>query len=459
MPGSLTQRIDPNTQLIYYREGTRGSDSGITAGFVVPLRDVSGFQITRPETEAPYFHGNIQGWDTVPGLVSGAGSVPCGLEFTTSGNFLKMPFGTAGYSRVALVTGSVHSFFPSSSVVTALTAQLQAESLETTALYERARYVMLQSLASSYASSGAAPLDLTFIGNGDVVQTDLAGSKTDNGYGAVSVYNGQARLAVSALAPTWFVVQPTAFNFRLDTGAARQEAAFNDGVAVAVNQGVPMLKGSLALAMAVGGATPESDFTYLNYAINRNVMSYECVWCDATFGASPFPSNLMMLKIASMRIGRQSSLRPGGRAALTAPQPWGHILHSTYSKVAAESWGTVVGTYNIATGVNDIVSHNIDGLGASSVTLSNNAATTAASVVSQLNANGTFIARATADVLGGRVRVTSKQTGGTGLSSSVAFTAAANNANATLGLNTTSITGFNAPYVFKIWNQQNSDYA
>ncbi len=382
MPGSLTQRIDPNTQLIYYREGTRGSDSGITAGFVVPLRDVSGFQITRPESDAPYFHGNIQGWDTVPGLVSGAGPVPCGLEFTTSGNFLKMPFGTAGYSRVALV-----------------------------------------------------------------------------GYPAVSVYNGQARLAVAATAPTWFVVQPTAFNFRLDTGAARQEAAFNDGVAVAVNQGVPMLKGSLALAMAVGGATPESDFTYLNYAINRNVMSYECVWCDATFGASPFPSNLMMLKIASMRIGRQSSLRPGGRAALTAPQPWGHILHSTYSKVAAESWGTVVGTYNIATGVNDIVSHNIDGLGASSVTLSNNAATTAASVVSQLNANGTFIARAIADVFGGRVRVTSKQTGGTGLSSSVAFTAAANNANATLGLNTTSITGFNAPYVFKIWNQQNSDYA
>src|SRR6266540_3975610 len=67
------------------------------------------------------------------------------------------------------------------------------------------------------------------------------------------------------------------------------------------------------------------------------------------------------------------------------------------------------------------------------------------------DANGTFIARAIADVFGGRVRVTSKQTGGTGLSSSVAFTAAANNANATLGLNTTSITGFNAPYVFKIW--------
>jgi hypothetical protein len=455
MPNSIAQRIAPFSRLIAYREGTKGSDSGIAGGIVVPLRDKSGFQISRDEVDAPYYNGTAQGWNSAPSLVQAAGALPLGLEFLSSPFFLKMPFGVAGYVRNALVTGSIHNFFPPSAIFTPLSCQLQAEYQETTALYERARYAMIASMAWSYANGGAAPFDISMVANGDVAFTDLGGSKTENGYSGVSVYNGQARLAVAALNPSWFTVQPTAFNATLDTGANRTEAAFNDGVAVAVNPAIPMLKGNLALAQAIGGSTPESDFTFLNYAIQRNLMSYDCLWTDATFGASPFPSAYMRLQIASMRFSRRSN-QPGGRDDLKTSQPWMHVFDVTSSKIPAEAFGTLVGTYNIGASTN-ILSINVDGLGAASVTLTQGAARTATQIVADITADGTIGPRVTADVFMGRVRVTSKQTGGAGSSSSIAFTAAANNANAVLGFGTTTISGVNAPYRISVWNGSNVD--
>jgi len=129
----------------------------------------------------------------------------------------------------------------------------------------------------------------------------------------------------------------------------------------------------------------------------------------------------------------------------------------TLSKIPAESFGTVVGPYNIGASTN-ILSLNVDGLGAASVTLVQGAARTAAQIVADITADGTIGPRVTADVFNGRVRVTSKQTGGTGASSSIAATAAANNANAILGFNTTSITGFNSPFLIQLYNLQNANY-
>jgi hypothetical protein len=61
-------------------------------------------------------------------------------------------------------------------------------------------------------------------------------------------------------------------------------------------------------------------------------------------------------------------------------------------------------------------------------------------------------------VFNGRVRITSKQTGGSGSTSSIALTAAANNANAILGFNTTSIPGFTTPFLFQLYNLINTNY-
>jgi len=193
--------------------------------------------------------------------------------------------------RVALVTGSLHNFSALTGVMTPISGQLQGEFGEGTPLYERARYNLVKSLAFAYANGGSAPLDVDFVGNGDTAYTDLAGVKTDNGYSGVSVYNGLARIAIAALAPTWLTLAGIK-NFRamLDTGAQREDVAFNDGVAGSVNPSVFSLKGNLELMLANGGAGAEADFTFLNYAINRNLMYYDCEWTDATAGASPSAS-------------------------------------------------------------------------------------------------------------------------------------------------------------------------
>lgn len=461
MPNSVPQRIGPFTRGIIYPETTRGSDAGITVGYVIPYRDVSGFVIARPEIEAPYYNGSIQGFSTAPGGLDAQGPMPLGLEFQTSGVFLKLPFGANGYSRVALVTGSIHNFFPPAAptITNPGSAQIQHEYLDgAAAKYERARYVLMRSLGLSYAAAGAAPFDVDMVGSGDnVVDVDLAQTKTEYGYQGVSVFNGMARMAISALNPTWFTLAGIkAFRAGLDLGTVAEDVAFNDGVAGSVNMGMPSLKGNLELMMAGSGSGPEFDFTFYNYAVNRNLMSYDCVWTDATFAAAPFPTAMLRLQIASAQFSRRSTT-PAGRLGRTIQQDWQHVLHPTLSKIPADSFGTVLGPYNIS-GTNNIVSHNIDGLGASSVTLATNAATTAASVASQLNADGTFTARAFADVFMGRVRITSKQTGGSGASSSVALTAPANNANATLGFNVTVMTGFNTPYRFSLWNLVNTNY-
>jgi hypothetical protein len=460
MPTTVTQRIGPNTRYILYMEGTRGQDAGITAGTVLPVRAKVSYIVTRPEVEVPYFNGTLQGFGSASGPIGAAGMVPCSMELTSIGAPLKMPFGTVGYSRTALVTGSVHAFWPPATTPTALSAQIQFESLEPGALYERTRYNILRSIATAYAQGGAAPLDLDFIGTGDVAYADLGGTKTDNGVGSgVSVYNGIARLAIAALSPTWLTLGGISnFKVALNTGAYAVPVAFNDGVAGAVNQGIPKLTGMLELLKEQGGAGAGADFTFLNYAINRNVMSYDCEWADAAVsGPSTFPSKWLRLVIATLRFGRKGT--PGGDAAdLRDGQDFTHIFDTTLSKVAAESFGTVVGPYNIGASTN-IFAYKVDGGAVNTVALTQGAARTAAQVVADLNADGTFGPLAVADVHNGRVRATSKQTGGTGASSSFQFnTGTANNCAAILGFNNTAITGFDAPYVFRLYNAQNANY-
>lgn len=458
MPNSVAQRIGTNTRLNYAKEGTRGSDSGITSGVVVPLRAESGFRFERAESEVPYFNGTGQGGDSAPEIITAQGPVPCSLEFTTSGNFFLMPHGASGYRKVALVTGYMHAFFPPTGVITPISGQLQNEYRESTIQYERARYSMLRSFALGYANGGAAPIDLDFVASGDIADTDLGATWADNGVNGVSVFNGLARIATAALAPTWLTLAGIkGFRAMCSTGAVAEPVAFNDGVAGSVNSFEPQLRGNLELMIANSGSGAELNQTFRDYAKNRTLMAYDCVWADATVGASPYPDKWIQLTIATMRFGR-SSLVPGGRMGKTLNQPWMHVLNSTYSKIPGAAFGTVKGTYNV-TASNRVTTWKADGGSNITVNLTTGATQTAAQVVTDLNNDGTFAASLVADVFNGRVRVTSKQGGGTGASSSVQFvTGVANGAETLLGFNNTAIAGFDSPYVIREYNLQSADY-
>lgn len=454
MTTSVTQRIGAATRKKFYLEVTRGSDSSITAGDILPLRDASGFDIQRPEAEVPYYNGTMQGGASAAQAITAAGTEPCNMDFDFVGNPLKMPCGAAGYTKVDLVTGGLHSFFPPTSAPTSLTAELQSDWLEGTPVYERALYVALRSLGSQYANGGAAPLDLDFVGSGAVIDNvDLGGTVTDNGVPGVSVYNGQARLAPAALAPAWTVLGGiTNFSFKWDVGAEAVPVAFNDGVAGSVNYDTPKLKGSLELMMAQGGSAPEGDFNFRNYGKNRTLAAYDCYWADSTVSATPYPTKWLRLTIATMRFSRKSN-KPAGKGGQKNAQDWMHVLDPTYSKIAAEAFGTVVGPYAVVAATTDVFSVKIDGGSTINVTLTAGAARTATQIVADLSGDATFGAAAVADVFNGRVRVTSKQAGGTGASSSVQFITATSHAcNAALGFNGTAITGFNTPYIFRLYN-------
>lgn len=467
MPNFVSQRIGPQSRTILYLEGTRGSDAGITQGYVVPLRDKHSFVIARPEGVLPYYNGGMQGFGSAPGMITAAGALPCQFEFLTSPVWFKMGFGSGGYTRTSMVTGSVHAFAPPAAPtpISPVTGQIQNEYLEATAQFERARYVLPRKLGTSYANSGGAPFDVDLVGVGDAAFTDLGGAKTENGLpgGGVSVYNGSARMAVAALNPTWFNLgSVSSFNAGLDFQTVVEPVAFNGGVGGSVNISTPQLSGSLALMFAQDGSNPENNFNFLNYAINRNVMSWNCVWADADVNGgqtgTAFPTAWAELFIATARFDRRGTTA-GGRAGNTIAQNYVHVLDPTLSKVPASTFGTVVGPYNITTGTNDVFTVKIDGGANITVTLTGGTARTAAQVAADLNANGTFSTAAVADAFNGRVRVTSKQATLTGASSSVQFvTGVLHGCETVLGYNGTVVAGFNAPYVWRYYNSQNVNY-
>lgn len=466
MANVVSQRIGPQSRTLLALESTRGVDTGITKMFVLPLRDKHSFVVSRPESAVPYFNGGMQGFGSASQLIGASGSLPLNLEFLTSPNFLKMVFGTGGYTHTALSSGTLHDFVPpvAPTPITPISGQIQDEFLEATIQYQRARYVMVKSLGLKYASGGAAPFDVSLVGSGDQVFTDLAQAKTENGLpgGGVSVFNGMARMAVAAMSPTWFTLASVQnFDATLECGTTAEPVAFNDGIAGSVNLSTPMLTGNLQLMFAQDGSNPENNLNFLNYAINRNVMSFDCTYTDAPVNGGPnannFPTAWLRLQIASARFSQRGTTA-GGRAGNFIAQAYQHVLDPTYSKIAAEAFGTTAGPYTITTGVNDIFTVKIDGGANLTVTLSPGTRT-AAQVVSDLNANGSFSAAAVADVFHGRVRVTSKQVSLTGASSSVQFvTGVLHGCETTLGFVGTAMTGFNAPYRWSYYNSQNTAY-
>lgn len=446
MANVLPQRIGPFTRFVMTPESAPGVNG--SAGYVLPLRDKTGWQIKQPTTAAPVFNQSLMPFSRVWGLIDASGVVPMGLEFLTSPAVMKLPFGSAGYVKTNLPTGAYHDIFIPPGISTLGSVGLQGESGETTAQYLLGTYQRVRRLSTTYAASGVTPFDAEFVGAGTSSTTDIGGTKTWNGYPPVSMFNGQA--SINGIQ----VVGMPNFSWNLVTGANPFYGAFNGGAAVSVNPGVININGNVELAMATDGSLNESNLTFYNYAVNQQLIPLECAWFNGPLSTATMFLSLSMPTVAFDRMSNSF----GGEQGLSIAQPYNMVPNNadgTPSKTAAWVHGTVLGPYNISSSNNQF-KYNIDGSGAVTYALTTGSARTVAQIVTELNADSTFLTKAVADQWGGYLRITSKTKGTT---SSVQFVTVANDSNATLGFGTTSIAGYNTPFLARFWNSNQVAYS
>lgn len=434
-----TQRLGSSSRAVFYPETTWNEDPGTPVGYVMPLRDQSGFGSSDSLIEAPIFTGNALPFGVINGLVNAEGAFPLALEFITIGHFLKTYFGSDGYARPGGGTTSLHHWFiPTASGAVPGSAQVQSSFQETTAQHIRNKGCRVGGFSFSQDIAGAVSYSMDMIGSGKEATTDLGGTVTDNGYSAASYFNGKLKKGSTSLASL------AQFSLALACGLSRQDVAFNDGYAGAINQGIHSAKGRLELLFG-------DDLSFYNEAVNQNEVSLDCLWANGPLSSA---TRWLRVQMPTVRFARTAP-RPGGSAGLLIGQDY-MMIRSDNADVAAEAFGPTLGTYNV-TLTTDVLGVKIDGGATISTTLTASATKTAAQVVAELQANGSLTAVADVDEFNGRVRITSKTKGS---SSSVQIdTAVVDSAHSLFGFDGVARTGRNdCPLLVSIYNNRTSDY-
>lgn len=441
MVTTLPQRQGVKSRQIFYPEpeGMVGQDPGAPVGYLMPLADEAGFGSDQGLIEAPVFKGNRDPYGVVSGNVNSAGENPYGLEFRTFPRIAKNFVGPDGYLRPGGGTTSLHRIFsPVDIDAEPGSCQLQDESLETPIQRIRNRGVRIGGINLNYANEGVARYGVNFMGIGDEVYTDLAGTVNDEGYSAVSYFNGYAKLN------GYFLAGMTDFSISFDGGPSRQDAAFRDGIAAAINYGVINVTGRVGLMFSTNGLAPENNMNFYNMAVNQQDVPLEVAWSDKP---KTLADSWCRVVLPAVRFSRRG-FRPGGAAGKVITQDY-RIHGTSNNKIAADKFGTIRGPYNLS-GTNNVLGVKIQGSATIPVTLPTGAAVTVDAIVTALNASGPFSAAATAENFMGRVMVRSKLAGAT--SSVQIDTAQANSAHTALGFDGILFVGRNTAWMIEVYN-------
>lgn len=387
----LPQRQGVNTRQKYYREldTAPGVDPGSPVGYILHLADEAGFGTSDKLIDAPRFVGNRDPDDVINGNITADGENPYALEFRTFPRLLKDGFGASGYSRPGGASTTLHRLVPPPAGGIMGSGQLQDESLETPVLFTRNKGVRIGGVNISYAQEGVGRYGMPFMGVGDEVYTDLGGTVVDEGYSAVSYFNGSAKLN------GFFLVGMSEFSIALDFGLSRQDAAFRAGIAAAINYGKISAKGKLGLTFNTSGSAPENDLNFYNMAVTQTAIPLEIVWAN-----NPIELATMWCRIVlpGVRFSRKG-FRPGGAM--------GKIITQDYSAkngdIAAEKFNTVIGPNIVLTTANKL-GIKINGGATVPVTLGTASTTiTVTQAVAAINAVAGFNTLATAEVWHGRI--------------------------------------------------------
>jgi hypothetical protein len=275
------------------------------------------------------------------------------------------------------------------------------------------------------------------MGTGDIVETDLAGTKTNDGFQASSYFDGRASYEVSGtnyrLSGTTGV---NAFSCRFTRPTSREEAFLNQGAAAHVNFGNMAVAGEIGVPMNVGGTGPTADLGLYSDAVNRRVVTLNWVLAN---GPVLTCTAFWRIQIAAALVFRMRPKPAPGNTGLKYNATWEISRMAPASmKVAAEYFAPIRGPFNIGASSNTL-RFTLNGGSPFNVVLSTDATTTVDEVVTQLNADATFAAAATADNYLGFLRIVSDVKGSTSLIN--IDTAVANTASTAFGFNNTTRAG------------------
>jgi len=445
-------RTGYGSNLIHYDEGTWNSDAGITAGDVVPLADASGYGGSSDPQEVPIFMGDgMLPYDVVQGLLMAGGALPINLEYEFNGKAMKNFFTASGYARPGAGTNKEHHFFiPTSVGVEPGSFQLQAQFLEATAQYIRGRGNRISGISWEGGAAGPARETLDILGSGSMVQTDLAGTKTDNGFAASNYTDGKMIYTASGISTV--LTDVNAFRCRLFNGASRREAFYNGGVAGAVNAFKINGEGELGFPLLTSGSGPALNLNFLNDAINNVEVDLDIIQANAPI-AGGTATKFKRTQLQALRLIRMDP-KPGGAAGQVMTQQW-RLRRSDNAKTAAEYMLPTAGTYAVTGASNDKLGIKVDGGATQTITLTAGAARTVTQIVTDINAT---LTGAVADAYLGRyVRIVSATKGTT--SSIQIDTGVAQTGHALFGADNVARAGrANCPVLIRIFNARTTDY-
>lgn len=446
------QRQGHWSRLIWYPEVNYNSDTGITSGHTAPLVDQSGFGDSSDPIQVPVYMGDMLPFDDIPGLIMAGGALPLGLEYEFAPYTELAMLGSNGYARPGAGTNSLHHFF----IPTALGSepgsfQLQGEFLQSPALYHRGRGAKVSALNYQGEISGFARYGVDVLASGSMVQTDLGGTKTDNGFQATNYFDG--RMTFQKAGSTRFTLADiTGFRCRIFNNASRQEAFFNQGVASGVNTSNINLEGALALAMKAGETGPSNDLNFYNHAVNRDSIVLDFVMANGPLATC---TKYKRYQLTVVRFFRMAP-KPGGGAGIVYEQVFRLTRDSANAKTSGEYVGPTLGPYNIGASTFNL-GVKVDGGATITTALTQGAARTVTQVVADLNANGALTAVADIEEFCGRVRISSKTKGST--SSIQIDTAVVSTAHAAFGFDNVARAGRdNCPMLIHYFNSKTSNY-
>lgn len=380
----LPQRQGVNSREIYYREldTAPGVDPASPVGYVLHLADEAAFGTSDKLIDAPRFVGNRDPDDVINGNITADGENPYGLEFRTFPRLLKDAFGASGYSRPGGAATTLHRLVPPPAGGIMGSGQLQDESLETPVIYTRNKGVRIGGVNLSYAQEGVGRYGMPFMGVADEVYTDLGGTVIDEGYSAVSYFNGSAKLN------GYFLVGMSEFSIALDFGLSRQDAAFRAGLAAAINYGKISAKGKLGLTFNTSGAAPENDLNFYNMAVNQSAVPLEIVWANNPIDLATMWCRIVMPAVRFSRKG----FRPGGVMGKVITQDYsaknGNMAAEKFNTIAAASY-TLTTANKLGIKINGGATVPVT-LGTASTTVTRSAVIAAIAAVSGFNTLATI---------------------------------------------------------------------
>ena len=437
----LPQRQGIKTRQIFYPERNGfGIDPDPAVGYLLNLVDEAGFGTSDSLIRTPVFKGTRKPDGAINGMIGAEGENPYGLEFRTFPRILREFFGAGGYVRPEGGTTSLHRMFiPIDPDAEMGSCQIQDESRETPVQYIRNKGVRPGTINLAYANEGVARYGVGFMGLGEEVRTNLGGTVVDEGYKAVSYFNGHAKLA------GYHLVGMTDFSLSLDGGLSRADAAFRAGVAASINYGAINATGRLGLMYSTNGAAPENNLNFYDMAVNQQAVPLEVMYTDApTFVADQW----CRVILAATRFSRRG-FRPGGAAGRLIAQDF-QLVDDASADLPAEKFNRIRGPYQLTT--NNKLGLKLNGGATIPITLgAQNTLITNSQLVAAVLASAPFTALANAVEFNGRMLMS---TIGKGSQFSIQVdTAQTDSAHTILGFDGVANIGFSdTPLLIEFYN-------